>query len=347
MSQDLSTRTRHILQLVVDSYVATGAPVGSRALSEKMGMRLSPATIRHAMAELEERGLLYAPHTSAGRLPTDSGLAVFVDGLLEVDHLSPAEQQKIRTRIDPLAAQPRHIALEQAGDLLSGLASCAGLVFSPVGEDIVRQVEFVLLEPGRAYAIIVTGSGQVENRLIEVPRDVTATALARAANYLNAHIVEKTLRQAVETVKAEMQHARAQLDELTARAVESGIAALSPAAPAAGSHLFVRGQAKLLDDVTALADIERIRTLMQALEAKETLQRVLEATVAGEGVKIFIGAENTLFNHAGCAMIVAPCRNAEAKVVGAVGVIGPARLNYRRIIPVINYTSQLIGEIIK
>lgn len=346
MMQDLSARTRHILQLVVDSYVATGAPVGSKALSEKMGMTLSPATIRHAMAELEARGLLYAPHTSAGRLPTDSGLAVFVDGLLEVDRLSAAEQQKIRKHLDPLAAQPRHAALEQAGELLSGLASCAGLVFAPTGEDVVRQVEFLLLEPGRALAIIVTGAGQVENRLIEVPQDITATTLARAANYLNAHVAEKTLRQAVDAVRADMAGTRAQLDELTARAVQSGIAALAPEGSGAG-HLIVRGQAKLLDDIAALADIERIRNLMAALDAKESLQKILEATTTGEGVKIFIGADNTLFSHAGCAMIVAPCRSEDARMVGAIGVIGPARLNYRRIIPVINYTSRLIGEIIK
>lgn len=345
MNRDLSTRTRQILKLVVDSYVETGEPVGSKAISEKMGLSLSPATVRHAMAELEARGLLYAPHTSAGRLPTDSGLAVFVDGLLEIDTLSAAEQQRIKTTIEPAAATSRSTALERTSELLAGLSSCAGLVFAPTDEEAIKQIEFVLLAPGRALAILVTGGGSVENRMISVPNDVTATTLMRAANYLNAHIADKTLAEATDIISKDMARDRAQLDTLTARVIDSGIASLSPAG--SGGHLFVKGQSKLLDDVTALADLERIRSLFSALETKETMQKVLKATTAGEGVKIFIGAENTLFAHAGCSLIVAPYTNADSKIVGALGVIGPTRLNYRRIIPVINYTSQLIGEMLR
>lgn len=345
MIRDLNDRTRQILKLVVDAYVATGEPVGSKALSEKMGLSLSPATIRHAMAELEARGLLYAPHTSAGRLPTDSGLAVFVDGLLEIDNLSAAEQHKIKSRMAPLAGRTLNDTLEGASEMLSGLSSCAGLVFAPMGEDMLRQVEFVLLQPGRALAIIVNAAGGVENRMIDVPAGVTATTLQRAANYLNAQIASKTLAGAVDAIQQDLAKDRAQLDELTARVVASGIASLAP--DAGGGHLIVRGQSKLLDDVTALADLERIRGLFEALETKETMRRVLQATVEGEGVKIFIGADNALFRHAGCSLIVAPYRSEDARVVGAIGVIGPTRLNYGRIIPVINYTSQLIGEMLK
>lgn len=345
MIRDLNDRTRQILKLVVDAYVATGEPVGSKALSEKMGLSLSPATIRHAMAELEARGLLYAPHTSAGRLPTDSGLAVFVDGLLEIDNLSAAEQHQIKSRMAPLAGRPLNDTLAGASEMLSGLASCAGLVFAPMGEDALRQVEFVLLQPGRALAIIVSAAGQVENRMIDVPAGVTATTLQRAANYLNAQIASKTLAGAIDAIQQELAQDRAQLDALTARVVASGIASLAP--DAGGGHLIVRGQSKLLDDVTALADLERIRGLFEALETKDSMRRVLQATVEGEGVKIFIGADNALFSHAGCSLIVAPYRSEDARVVGAIGVIGPTRLNYGRIIPVINYTSQLIGEMLK
>lgn len=344
MIQDLNARARHILKLVVDAYVATGEPVGSKALSAQMGLSLSPATIRQAMADLEARGLLYSPHTSAGRLPTDTGLAVFVDGLLEVDRLSAVEQQKIRAQLDINRPRTRAETLESASEVLSGLSSCAGLVFSPKDEDTIRQVEFVLLGPGRALAILVTTGGSVENRLIEVATDVTATTLARAANYLNAHVADKTLPQAMDLVRTEMAAHQRELDALTARVVESGIASLAPAG--SGGHLLIKGQSKLLDDVTALADLERIRALFAALETKDTMQKVLQATTSGEGVRIFIGAENTLFNHAGCSLIVAPYKNQDARVVGAIGVIGPTRLNYGRIIPVINYTSALISKII-
>lgn len=344
MIKELNDRTRQILKLVVDAYVETGEPVGSMAISQKLGMRLSPATIRSAMAELEELGLLYAPHTSAGRLPTDSGLTVFVEGLLELNNLSVTEQQKITKQIEAAKGQSLTDILEQTSSFLSGLSSCAGLVFAPKSEDPVKQVEFVLLSPGRALAVLVTSSGIVENRLLDLPTDVTATSLTRAANYLNSRIADKTITQAAEHVRGELARDRAQLDELTAKVVESGIASLAP--KEAGGHLFIKGQANLLDDVTALEDLERIRTLFDALETKETMLRLLQATGSAEGVKIFIGAENKLFSHSGCSLIISPYKNQDARVVGAIGVIGPTRLNYGRLIPVVNYTSQVISRII-
>jgi heat-inducible transcriptional repressor len=344
----LNDRTRQILKLVVDAYMATGEPVGSVAISQRLGrqpgMKLSPATIRNAMAELEEMGLLYSPHTSAGRLPTDTGLTVFVEGLLEIDNLSPGERHDIEQRMASPRGGSLTDILEQTSSFLSGLSSCAGLVFAPKSEDPVRQVEFVHLSPGRALAVLVTTSGIVENRLLDIAPDVTATALARAANYLNARMADKTLEQAAAYIHAELARDRTQLDALTAKVVESGIASLAP--KEAGGHLFIKGQANLLDDVTALGDLERIRSLFEALETKETMLKLLQATAGGDGVKIFIGAENKLFNHSGCALIVAPYKNQDARVVGAIGVIGPARLNYGRIIPVVNYTSQVIGKLI-
>ena len=344
MIREMNDRARQVLKLVVDAYVETGEPVGSMAISQKLGMKLSPATIRSAMAELEDLGLLYSPHTSAGRLPTDTGLTVFVDGLLEIDALSQDERRQIDQKMASARGGSLTDIMEQTSSFLSGLSSCAGLVFAPKTEDPVKQVEFVLLAPGRALAVLVTSSGVVENRLLDVPTDVTATSLVRASNYLNSRIAEKTLAQAADYVTSELARDKTQLDALTAKVVASGIASLAP--KDAGGHLFVRGQANLLEDVTALEDLERIRVLFEALEAKETMLKLLQATTAGEGVKIFIGAENKLFTHSGCTLIVAPYKNQDARIAGAIGVIGPTRLNYGRVIPVVNYTSQLISKII-
>lgn len=345
MVRDLNDRTRQILKLVVDAYVETGEPVGSLAISQKLGMKLSPATIRSAMADLEERGLLYSPHTSAGRLPTENGLTVFVDGLLELDPLTFDERAKIEAQIrGSRTNSSRANTLEEASSFLSGLSSCAGLVFAPTAETSVKQIEFVLLSQGRALAVIVSTNGAIENRILEVPADVTATALMQAANYLNARITDKTLPQAAEHIKRELADDKTQLDALTAKIVESGLASMSP--QDAGGHLFIRGQSNLLGDITALEDLDRIRALMETLDTKEAMLKLLQAAALGDGVKIFIGAENKLFRHSGCALIVAPYKTHDSNVVGAIGVIGPARLNYGRIIPVVNYTSEIIGKIL-
>ncbi|MBI3441406.1 MAG: heat-inducible transcriptional repressor HrcA [Proteobacteria bacterium] len=344
MIHELNERTRQILRLVIDAYVETGEPVGSKAISQKPGMKLSPATIRHAMVELEDLGLLYSPHTSAGRLPTDSGLTVFVEGLLEVNILPALDRQRIDQEIDEVRGQPLPDILEQTSGFLSGLSSCAGLVFAPKSEGRIRQIEFVLLAPGRVLAVLVGSTGGVENRMMEVPVEVTATSLQRASNYFNSRIADKTLQQAIEQIKTELQNQQSQLDALTAKVVESGVANIAP--QESGGHLFIKGQANLLDDVTALEDLEGIRALFEALETKETMLRLLHATTVADGVKIFIGSQNKLFSHSGCTMIISPYRNQEAQVIGAIGVIGPTRLNYGRIIPVVNYTSQMISKLI-
>ncbi|MFH1158741.1 MAG: heat-inducible transcriptional repressor HrcA [Pseudomonadota bacterium] len=343
MMSELNERTRQILRLVIDAYVETGEPVGSRLISQKLGMKLSPATIRHAMVELEELGLLYSPHTSAGRLPTDSGLTVFVDGMLEINDLPAADRRKIEQEMHGVKGQPISDILEQATSFLSGLSSCAGLVFAPKMESPIRQIEFVLLAPGRVLAVLVTSASVVENRVMEVPPEVTASALQRASNYLNSRIADKTLQEAIEHIRADLQDHRTQLDALTEKVVESGIASL--ASKESGGHFFIRGQSNLLEDIAALEDLERIRSLFDALEARETMLRLLQAASLADGVKIFIGSENKLFSHSGCSLIVSPYKNQDARIIGVIGVIGPTRLNYGRIIPVVNYTSQMIGKI--
>lgn len=345
MIHELNERNRQILKAIVNAYVETGMPVGSKLVSQAPGIRLSSATIRNVMAELEEMGLLYSPHTSAGRLPTDTGLTVFVDSLLEVSRLSPAEKKNIEQNLHSIKDKPVNDILEQTTRLLSGLSSCTGIVFTPKAEEAVKHIEFILLAPGRALVILVSQSGTVENRMIDVPKEVTASSMLQATNYLNSRIANKTLQQAAEQVRQELKNNRAQIDTLTQKLVEQGIAEISPRD--AGGHLFIKGQSNLLGDIHALEDLERIRSLFEALETKETMLELLKSTTEGEGVKIFIGSENSLFNHSGCSMIVSSYKSEESQILGAVGVIGPARLNYGRIIPVVRYTSQMISKIIK
>jgi heat-inducible transcriptional repressor len=341
---ELNERSREIFRLIVDTYVETGEPVGSRTLSRRAHLDLSPATIRNVMADLEDAGLLFAPHTSAGRLPTEAGLRFFVDGLLELGGLSEEERRSIDGRL-VAANKSLAQALEEASAALSGLSRCAGLVVAPKTERrALKHIEFVPLAPARALVVMVTADGLVENRLIEVPIGTPPSVLVSAGNYLNSRLVGHTIDEAKAAITADIESKRAQLDELTAKLVEAGLASWSGAGE--GSALIVRGQANLLEDVTALADLERLRTLFDMLEAKESMLRLLDATREGEGVQIFIGADSPLFGIAGCSMIAAPYGDSREKIVGAIGVIGPTRLNYARIIPLVDYTAKVIGKLL-
>jgi heat-inducible transcriptional repressor len=340
---DLNERSREILRHIVDAYMESGEPVGSRTISRRLAMSLSPATIRNVMADLEEAGLLYAPHTSAGRLPTERGLSLFVSGLLELGGLSKEEREKIDGKC---AAAGRSLAdvLEDATTMLSGLSRCAGLVVAPKTERRLKHIEFVHLGPGRALVVMVTEDGLVENRIIDVPIGLPPSSLIEATNYMSARLVGRTLNEARFGVLTELEQHRAELDALTSKVVEAGLATW--AGEKKGGALIIRGQANLLDEVTALSDLERIRALFAALETKEAMVRLLEAADLAQGVQIFIGAQNELFGLAGCSMIIAPYRNSREQIVGAVGVIGPTRINYARIIPMVDYTAQVIGRIL-
>jgi heat-inducible transcriptional repressor len=340
---ELNERSREIFRQIVDAYVATGEPIGSRTLSRRLGQNLSPATIRNVMADLEEAGLLMAPHTSAGRVPTDAGLRLFVHGLMEVGGLSEDERRNIDSQC---AAAGRSVAqaLEEATLMLSGLSRCTGLVLAPKTERPLKHIEFVHLGPGRALVVMVTEDGLVENRIIDVPLGSLPATLISASNYLNARLVGRTLEEAKAAIAEDVESNRAQLDELTHKLVEAGLATM--AGGGKDSALIVRGQAKLLEDVTALADLERLRGLFEALETKESMLRLLDATRTGEGVQIYIGADNPLFGASGCSMIVAPYQNSREQIVGAIGVIGPTRINYARIIPMVDYTAKVIGRLL-
>ena len=343
MISELNQRSRDIFRTIVDAYVETGEPIGSRTISRRLGISLSPATIRNVMADLEDLGLLYSPHTSAGRLPTEAGLRLFVHGLLEVGALSEQERENINVKC---ATSNRSLpeVLAEASSMLSGLSSCAGLVLAPKTDRTLKHIEFVNLGPGRALVVLVTEDGLVENRVLEVPLSMPASTLQTASNFLNAKLIGRTLDEARKAVTLEMDEQKTQLDELSSRVVEAGLATW--AGSGSTGHLIVRGQAKLLDDVTALSDLERIRALFEALETKEATLRLLDAANKAEGVQIFIGAENTLFSHAGCSLIIAPYQNSREQIVGAIGVIGPTRINYARIIPMVDYTAKVIGRLL-
>lgn len=342
----LSDRSREIFRQIVDSYLASGDPVGSRHLSRLLPMPLSPASIRNVMQDLEELGLVYAPHTSAGRLPTELGLRFFVDSMLQIGDLDVAERARIQAEVE--AASKDHDlegVLSEATSLLSGLTRVAGVVVASKANLRLKQIDFVRLEPERALAILVADDGTVENRVIPVARDLPASALTEAANYLNARISGRTLSEAREGIEASRRAAQMELDELTARLVEAGLASWAGATSDA-RQLIVRGQAHLLEDLTAAADLERVRLLFADLETKTDVIDLLERAEEGEGVRIYIGSENKLFSLSGSSMIAAPLRDGERRIIGALGVIGPTRINYARIVPMVDYTAKVVARVV-
>lgn len=338
---ELDARARDIFRRVVESYLETGEPVGSRTIS-KGGVALSPASIRNTMQDLAHLGLLDAPHTSAGRMPTHAGLRMFVDGFLEVGDVAEQEKQAIEAR---LAVKGRSFeeALVEASAILSGLAGGAGIVVTPVREGGVKHVEFVPLGGGQVLAVMVFEDGQVENRLMRQAPGVTPSALQEASNFLNARLRGRTLTEARTEMRGELEAARRQLNETAARLVEDGLAAWSGGEGDARS-LIVRGQANLLADARAREDIDRVRQLFDDLEQKGQLIGLLDDVRDAEGVRIYIGAETRLFSLSGSSVIAAPYMTGRQKVLGAIGVIGPARLNYARVIPLVDYTARVLGR---
>jgi heat-inducible transcriptional repressor len=337
---ELNDRAREVFRQIVDAYLANGAPVGSRTLSKIGALGLSPASIRNTMQDLEELGLLAAPHTSAGRLPTQLGLRMFVDGMMQASEPSPDE----RAAIDQGASGSPAIedALARTTSVLSGLSHCAGLVLVAKQEMIIRQLSFVPLAPGRALAVLVGADGSVENRIVSLPEGLPPTALEAAANYSNDRLAGLTLAEATDRLSAEVAADRAALDAMTAGAVATGLAAWSSDG-AQRPVLIVRGQANLVE---SSVDLERVRLLLGDLEDKEELVRLLELARGADATKIFIGAESQLFSLSGSSVIAAPYRGPGGRVVGVVGVIGPTRLNYARVIPMVDYTARTLSRLV-
>jgi heat-inducible transcriptional repressor len=340
---ELNERSREIFRHIVEAYFETGEPVGSRTLSRASGMGLSPATIRNVMADLVDAGLLFAPHTSAGRLPTEAGLRLFVHGILEIGDLAEHERTDIEAQCAG-AGKSLEQVLDQASRTLSGLSGCAGVVSSPKLDNRLRHLEFVNLGPGRALVVMVMENGLVENRVVSVPLGMPASALIEATNYLSARLAGRTLSEARTEIAAEIEQHKTKLDALAEQIVEAGLATWSGDGDT--GTLILRGHAHLLDDVTALEDLERVRALFDMLEREEGYLRLIEAAQHGEGVQVFIGAENDLFNHAGCSMIVAPYRDRAERIIGAIGVVGPTRINYARIVPMVDHTAKVVGKLL-
>jgi heat-inducible transcriptional repressor len=339
---ELDERAREIFRRVVEGYLETGEPVGSRTLS-KGGVHLSSASIRNTMQDLTQLGLLGAPHVSAGRVPTHAGLRLFVDGLLEVGDVSEDDRRAIETR---LSAKGRNFeeALNEATAILSGLAGGAGVVVSPVRDAGVKHVEFVSLSADQALAVMVFEDGVVENRLMKLAAGVTPSSLQEASNFMNARLRGRTLGEAGAEIRTELDAARRQLNEAAARLVEDGMAAWG-GGEGSDRALIVRGRANLLHDHETLDDLERVRMLFDDLEQKEQLIGLLDDVREAQGVRIFIGAETRLFSLSGSAVIAAPYMTGRQKVLGAIGVIGPARLNYARVIPLVDYTARVLSQV--
>lgn len=337
---DLNDRARAIFRQIVDAYLASGAPVGSRTLSKGGGLGLSPASIRNVMQDLEELGLLAAPHTSAGRLPTELGLRMFVDGMMQASEVSEDERAALEAGLAPGVAMEE--ALTRTTAALSGLSQCAGLVLVPSRELVIRQVSFVLLSPSRALVVLVGADGSVENRLLDLPPGVLPASLEAAGNYISTRLAGLTLAEAMARMEGEIARDRATLDALTQAAVAAGLAAWSSDA-AARPVLIVRGQANLVE--TAV-DVERVRQLLDDLEDKAELIRLLGSARTAESTRIFIGAESRLFSLSGSSVIAAPYRGNDGKVIGVVGVIGPTRLNYARVIPMVDYTARTLSRLV-
>lgn len=333
---ELTLRAREIFRLVVEDYLSNGQPVGSKTLAARADLNLSPASIRSVLSDLERAGLLAAPHTSAGRMPTETGLRLFVDGMMQV--AEPTAQERAVIEAQLAIPGPIEQALTATSSILSDLSGAAGMVMVPQREARVAQLNIVPLDTNRALVVLVGEDGNVENRLLDLPPGTSPAALQQASNYMNARLTGRTLRDAVGTIEAEIRAGSTALDEASRDLVERGIVVWSEDA-ARRRVLIVRGQANLLDE-TALGHIERIRSLIDDLENKQTIAELLDSAREADSTRIFIGAENRLFALSGSSVIAAPYRDSDGRVVGVLGVIGPTRLNYARVVPMVDFTAR-------
>ena len=342
--QVLNSRSQDIFRKIVERYLDTGTPVGSRDLSRMLAVGLSPASVRNVMADLEDLGLIAAPHTSAGRQPTQQGLRFFVDAMLEVGAVDEAERSQISRQIQGQSGKLEDL-LTEASSLLSGLSHGAGVVIAAKSDMLLRHIEFVRLDANQAMAILVGQDGTVENRVLPLPPGLTASALTQASNYLANVAVGRTLAEARAEVRRQREARVAELDELTQRLVDTGLATLSEGSTAQAPTVIVRGRSNLLNDAMESEELNRMRRLFDELERQEGLIELLGDAETADGVRIFIGSENKLFSLSGSSVILSPYKDANEKVIGVLGVIGPTRLNYARIVPVVDYTAQAISAV--
>ena len=338
----LNERSREIFRQIVESYLTTGEPLGSRNLSRLITTPLSPASVRNVMADLEQLGLIYAPHTSAGRLPTELGLRFFVDALMQIGDINEDERRQIESQVAGAGKSVENVLTEASG-LLSGLTHAAGVVLTAKANVRLKNIEFVRLEPERALVVLVGEDGQVENRVVNLPAGLPTSALVEAGNFLNARIRGKTLAEARTEMEQARAAAQAELDQLTQKVIDDGLASWSGGEE---RQLIVRGQAHLLDDLKVIEDLERVRHLFDDLESRRDVIDLLGRAERAEGVRIFIGSENKLFSMSGSSTIIAPYHDRAGRIVGVIGVIGPTRLNYARVIPMVDYTAKVVSKLV-
>ncbi len=341
---EMNDRSREVFRLIVESYLDSGDPVGSRTLTRTLSEKVSAATVRNVMQDLEFLGLLDSPHISAGRIPTQMGLRMFVDGLLEVGDLGADDQQKLDETLGSNAGDVGEM-LDRVGAALSHVTHGASLVLTPKHESEIKHIEFVSLAHDRALVVLVFADGHVENRLFAPPPGQTPSSMREAANFLNALIEGRTLSEVRRQMQTQIANRKQEIDVLAREMVDSGMAVWDGDGTDSG-RLIVRGRANLLGESGQQEELDRIRTLFDDLERKRDIAEFLELTEDGEGVRIFIGSENKLFSLSGSSLVVSPYMNADRKIIGAVGVIGPTRLNYGRIVPIVDYTAQLVGKLI-
>lgn len=343
----LSDRSREIFRHLVEAYLEGGEPVGSRNLSKTTKLALSPASIRNVMSDLEEAGLIYSPHTSAGRLPTQAGLRLFVDAILEIGDVTTQERNHIDAELRAShSGKSYETILNEASSLLSGLTQGAGIVLTNKRDAKLKHIEFVSLEAGKALVVLVTADGAVENRVVMLPAGLPSSALIEAGNFLNTFLRGKTLNEARAHLNKNFSARRTELDTLTAKLVSQGLASLSEAPDGQSKLLIVHGRANLLHNVAAMDDLERVRLLFEDLEREKDIINLLDASEIAEGVRIFIGSENKLFSLSGSSVITAPFHDENQKIIGVLGIIGPTRLNYGRIVPMVDYTARLVSRLI-
>lgn len=342
---ELNDRSREVFRRVVESYLASGDPVGSRTLTRDFSERISAATIRNVMQDLEYLGLLDSPHISAGRIPTQLGLRLFVDGLLEVGSVATADREMIDSTLGDDSPDVASL-LDKVGAALSGITRGASVVLAPKHEEEpIRHIEFVHLGDQRALVVLVFADGHVENRLFTPPPGLTPSAMREAANFLNALAGGKTLSDLRGTIQHDIDLRRREIDSLAAALVQSGLAVWENAGEQS-ERLIIRGRANLLEGTSEVEDLARLRHLFDDLERTRDIADILDLTETGDGVRIFIGSENKLFSLSGSSLVVSPYMNADRKIIGAVGVIGPTRLNYGRVVPIVDYTAQLVGRLV-
>ena len=342
---DLNDRSREVFRRLVEAYLESGNPVGSRTITRQLSEQVSAATVRNVMQDLEHFGLLDSPHTSAGRLPTELGLRLFVDGFMEIGDVSGEDRTQIEASIGD-TDEDITTALDRAGSVLSGLTGSASIVLSPNRTSAcVRHIEFVNLSGDQVLVVLVMGDGHVENRLMTAPKGMTPSAMREAANFLNAVLENKTIDEMRRVISAELDCNRQELNQLSQALIEAGLAHWSDGG-SGSDRLIVRGRSNLISKDVTHHDIDRVRDLFDELERKESLSHLLKLAEAGEGVRIFIGSENKLFSLSGSSLVISPYMNSDRKIVGAVGVIGPKRLNYGRVVPIVDYTAQLVGKIV-